>query len=208
MGASLQVEAIREVTAGAPPGVDAPRGVTVEASPQADGMRERFESAPAFREFLESVHDKRDLWHEIHARARVPDDVLERARRLGGPWRFLVLTEDWCGDGVNTLPFLARLVEAVPGLEMRVLSRDANPDLRDAHLTEGTRSIPVVIVLDEEYREVEWWGPRPAPVQDHFLRTIKPLPKEERFPKLRAWYARDRGRTALREILDLIPVPA
>jgi hypothetical protein len=205
MAASPQVEAVPDRSTGDSPQVDAIPEVATGAWTRMDGMRERYESAPAFREFLERVHDKRDLWHEIHARARVPADVLERARRLEGRWRFLVLTEDWCGDGLNTLPFLARLVEAVPGLEMRLLSRDANPDLMDAHLTEGTRSIPVVIVLDEEYREVGWWGPRPAPLQEYFLREIKPLPKQERFPRLRAWYARDRGRTTLAEILDHIP---
>ena len=168
-------------------------------------MRERYQAAPTFQEFLESVRDERVLWHEIHARARVPEDILERARRLTGSWRFLALAEDWCADGANTLPFLSRLVDAVPGLELRVLSREGNPDLMDAHLTDGARSIPVVMVLDQAYREVGWWGPRPAPLQGYFLRELKPLPQEERFPKLRAWYARDRGRTSLGEILDLIP---
>ena len=51
-----------------------------------------------------------------------------------------------------------------------------------------------------------WWGPRPQPLQELFLREIKHLPKEERFPKIRAWFARDRGRTTLKEILSRIPV--
>jgi hypothetical protein len=75
----------------------------------------------------------------------------------------------------------------------------------DAHLTNGTRSIPVVMVLDEDFREVAWWGPRPAALQRWFLRDLKSLPKAERVRELRGWYARDRGRATLREILDLIP---
>ena len=75
----------------------------------------------------------------------------------------------------------------------------------ESHLTDGSRSIPIVMILDEEFREVAWWGPRPVPLQELFHREIKHLPKEERFPKLRAWFARDRGRTTLREILSRIP---
>ncbi len=168
-------------------------------------MRQRYEGAPTFRQFLETVRDNRDLWQQVHSRARVPEDLLERARGLEGSWRFLVLTEDWCGDGVHSIPYLARLAESLPTLDLRVLSREASPDLMDAHLTRGTRSIPVVMILDEAYREVGWWGPRPTPLQELFLREIKTLPQPERFPRLRAWYARDRGRSTLGEVLDRIP---
>ncbi len=168
-------------------------------------LKEYFEGGLPFREFLEGVQDKRDLWHQIYERARVPEEVMERARDLPGDWRFLVLTEDWCGDGVSTLPYLARLVERFPNLHLRVLSRDENPELMESYLTGGTRSIPVVVVLDERYEEVGWWGSRPSALQALFQREIKPLPKPERFSRLRAWYARDRGRSTLLEILSLIP---
>jgi hypothetical protein len=78
----------------------------------------------------------------------------------------------------------------------------------DTHLSSGNRSIPVVMILNEDFQEVAWWGSRPQPLQELFLREIKPLPQEERFPKIRAWFARDRGRTTLKEILDLLPVVA
>jgi hypothetical protein len=127
------------------------------------------------------------------------------AAGIPGTWHLLVLAEDWCGDAVHVLPYLARLEEMFPRFRLRILSRDEHPDLMDAHLTKGTRSIPVVMVLDEEFREVAWWGPRPRALQELFLQRIKPLPKPERFPLVRAWFARDRGRSTLNEILQLIP---
>ena len=169
-------------------------------------MKDRYEEGLTFQEFLDSAEANVHLWTQIYQRARLPDDVLDRALEMDGEWYFLALSEDWCGDAVNTLPHLARLVEAVPHFHLRILSRDENPDLMDAHLTDGTRSIPVVMILDEDFREVKWWGPRPGPLQALFLREIKPLPKPERYPRVRAWYARDRGRTTLREILGKIPV--
>jgi len=52
-----------------------------------------------------------------------------------------VLVEDWCGDAVNTLPVIGRLAEHASNIELRVVGRDANLDLMDAHLTNGSRSI-------------------------------------------------------------------
>jgi hypothetical protein len=169
-------------------------------------MKERFMEADTFQEFLAGVRSHEVLWKEIYHRAVVPREASRTAELVQGRWNLLVLAEDWCGDAVHVLPYLARLAEVYPKFEVRVLSRDGNPDLMDSHLTNGTRSIPVVMILDEDYQEVAWWGPRPQPLQELFLREIKPLPKEERFPKVRAWFARDRGRTTLEEILDLIPV--
>ncbi len=170
-------------------------------------MKNRYENAQTFREFLKTVEAHRDLWHRLFERAHVPSEALERAESLPGRWHLLILVEDWCGDALGTLPYLARLTEASPKLDMRLLSRDENPDLMDAHLSGTNRSIPVVMVLDDDFREVAWWGSRPEALQDHFLAELAGLPREERFSGLRAWYARDRGRTALLEILDRIPVP-
>jgi hypothetical protein len=105
---------------------------------------------------------------------------------------------------VNTVPVVAKLADGLPNVDLRVLGRDANPDLMAAHLTNGTRSIPVVMVLDEEFAEHGWWGPRPRPLQEWFLTTARELPKEQRYPLIRQWYARDRGQTTLEEIVALL----
>lgn len=169
-------------------------------------MRDRFEEAQTFQEFLETVESHREFWQQMATRAVVAEDILEAGRSIPGRWHLLALMEDWCSDGANSLPFVARLADAVPGLDLRILRRDENPDLMDAHLTGGSRSIPVIMILDDEFREVGWWGPRPEPLQDLFLREFKVLPKEERAKKLRAWYARDKGASVLRELLASLPV--
>ncbi len=35
-----------------------------------------------------------------------------------------------------------------------------------------------------------------------------PMPKEERYKEVRRWYARDRGESTLREIIELLAVAA
>jgi hypothetical protein len=167
-------------------------------------LRDRFLQAATFEEFLQHATANRELWQAIWRRAAVPELLLQRVQRLCGDWRLLVLLEDWCGDAVNVIPYVAALAQAAPNLELRVLARDANPDLMDTHLTRGSRSIPVVMLLDAQYREVAWWGPRPAEVQGWFWRCGRKLPKEERYREIRRWYARDRGVTTLMEIVRMI----
>jgi hypothetical protein len=158
------------------------------------------------RYFAEEVREHRALWEGVYARTRVPEWALEEARRIGGEWRVLVISEDWCGDAVNTVPVIARFAEAAPGVEMRVVKRDENPGLMDRYLTGTSRSIPVAMVLDREWRPVGWWGPRPADLQEFVLREKRAgaRPAKEIYRDVRAWYARDRGETTLRELLAVM----
>lgn len=165
---------------------------------------ERYRAAPDFPTYLASVQRNQEFWNDMWHRTRLPAGVGEEVAALGGTWNLLGLSEDWCGDAVILLPWVARLAEAVPGMEFRVLGRDANPDLMDAHLTRGGRSVPVVIVYDGDFVERGWWGPRPAPIQDWVVREGLSLPSPDRYREIRRWYARDRGRTTLAELSALL----
>ena len=165
--------------------------------------KERFEAAPTFEQYLENVEKNRDLWHAVYDRVRLPDEIVADARAVPGGWHLVALSEDWCGDAVNTLPVVARVAEEA-SWDFRVFGRDDNLDLMDAHLTNGrSRSIPVVIVYDEDFNEVGWWGPRPGEIQSWVMGEGLSLSSPERYKVIRRWYAKDRGRTTLREILDI-----
>lgn len=168
-------------------------------------MTERFEAAQTMEQFLAGAENHRELWRAVYDRAQLEPAAVAAARALPERRRMLVLAEDWCGDAVNTVPYLARLAEAVPErLELRVLGRDDNPDLMDAHLSPaGGRAIPVVMLLDDDDYEVGWWGSRPVALQVWFDAEGRALGKEERYRRLRAWYARDRGRAVVREVLAI-----
>src|SRR5687768_913992 len=118
-------------------------------------LKERFLSGETFSEFLQRPKQNSELWDALYNRAKLSDDVYPRVARLRQQWHLLVLSEDWCGDSMNTLPVIARLTEATPLIDMRIIGRDANPDLITSHLTGLSRSIPVIIVFDHEFRSEE-----------------------------------------------------
>ena len=171
--------------------------------PQTGGsLRDRFAQGLSFEEFLPTAEKNADLWAGVWQRARIPDAAVDRAEALPGQWHLLVLSEDWCGDAVNTVPVLARLAEQASNLDLRLLGRDDNPDLMDAHLTNGrSRSVPVELFLDEDFVERGWWGPRPAEIQQWVMEEGLQMDSAERYKHVRRWYARDKGRTTLDEVL-------
>lgn len=172
-------------------------------------LEERWASAMTLAEFIDGAEANQELWRGVLGRARVPAEVTERLRGLPGKRYLLVLLEDWCGDAANTVPVLARLAEELPGLELRVLRRDENLDLMDAHLSGTSRAIPVAIVLDERFQELGWWGSRPRPLQEWFTsEEAQAMERTERYREMRRWYARDQGRTTLEEVATLLEATA
>lgn len=154
------------------------------------------------REFLEKAKEPyRSLWEGIYRNARAPE-WSATAVPAGTTLRMIMLAEDWCMDTNNTAPFLARFAEAVPGVSLRFLLRDENPEVMDRYLYNGSRSIPVVIILDEGCRELGHWGPRPAELQAWVKENKDTVTKEERLLHTRKWYARDKGETTIREVLQ------
>jgi hypothetical protein len=164
-------------------------------------FRALWDSARSFEAFVAASGNHRALWEGIYQIARLPEWAAEAA--LPGVRHLLVIAEDWCGDAVNTVPILAKLADATEGLDLRIILRDPNPEVMDRYLTNGSRSIPVVIALDEEFRELGHWGPRPTELQRWVMDNRASLPKHELYPKVRTWYARDRGETTVREVLEI-----
>jgi Thioredoxin len=116
---------------------------------------ERFAQGLTVAEYLAQMHTNRDAFTRLLAEAPVHREDREAIATLEGKIKILVITEDWCPDSLRTIPVLARLVDGLPQVEMRVFLRDDNPDVMDQYLKRGQfRAIPVFAVFDEEMNEL------------------------------------------------------
>ena len=119
--------------------------------------------------------------------------------------KILIISEGWCGDAGQTVPAVSLFFEGKN--EVRIVYRDENPDLIDQFLTNGTRSIPIVVILDENDGVIAHWGPRPA-YGTELLKKYKAdpenYPKTQFYNDLQVYYAKNRGYDVIMEILDLI----
>ncbi len=165
-----------------------------------------WQQALPFHDYVATTAEQhRGLWEGVYRLARVPEwagSVIPS----GQTRHLLVIAEDWCGDAVNTVPVLQKWVEAVPSLSLRVLQRDQNPELMNRYLTNGSRSIPIVIGLDEDFNELGHWGPRPTELQAWVMANKDTMPKPERYKEVRRWYARDHGESTIREVAAALEV--
>ena len=107
--------------------------------------------------------------HERAERVRAAYDLSEELaaalEAIEAPQRWMVLTEDWCGDSAYSLPIIARAAQAASLVTLRILPRDANLDVMDHYLTGGARSIPKLVAFSKDGEELFQWGPRPAEAQ-------------------------------------------
>ena len=168
--------------------------------------RTLWDGGQTFDAFLASSSKHKGLWEGLYRIARIPEWASAAVQASPGR-KLLVIAEDWCGDASSTIPILAKLAATVPGLELRVILRDQHPEVMDRYLTKGSRSIPIVIALDEEFRELGHWGPRPRELQAWVMEHRLTVPKAELYPQVRQWSARDHGETTLREVLAAAGLP-
>lgn len=160
--------------------------------------------------YIEIANLNQARMNRLDRKPKLTEETSAFLDRLDRELIFLVLTEGWCGDAAQSVPVINWMVNASQSLHLYCLLRDENPELMDQFLTDGARSIPKVIVLDAETKEVLGdWGPRPAEAQKMVI-DYKNMPETEKpdyteFQKqLHTWYARDKTKSTQAEIVKVL----
>lgn len=93
--------------------------------------------------------------------------------------RAIVLAEVWCGHCMLDIPiFLHIAINA--GLPVSFLPRDENLALMDQYLTnEKSRTVPIIIFIDENGNEVHTWGPVAPKVKEFTKKYQDKLPEKD-----------------------------
>ncbi len=144
---------------------------------------------------------------------RLTEETLALLQQIDRPLIWLVITEGWCGDAAQIIPVFQKMVDQQPLIDLRLILRDENLELMDAFLTDGGRSIPKLICIDAESKEILGdWGPRPIEAQAQVM-AVKaelaqiedPEARKKRYQEsqneLHLWYARDKTKSIQREFV-------
>jgi hypothetical protein len=137
---------------------------------------------------------------------KVEEDLAEQFKAKNFKGKVLIISEPWCGDASATVPALYAFFNTC-GTDAKIFLRDSDTSLIDQYLTDGTQSIPKVLILNEDFSVKTTWGPRP----EHGLELLKKFkenpetyPREEFYNDLQVYYAKNRGRDAIQEIINLL----
>ena len=131
----------------------------------------------------------------------------ERLNNLNEKVFLLIITEGWCGDAAQVIPVVEMIASTTPQLEIKIVYRDENESLMDQYLTNGARSIPMIIGVDSEGNEKFVWGPRPE-FGNEILKSYKAgnLNSDEFKVNLQLAYNKDKGNSIIEELLNKLEI--
>jgi hypothetical protein len=152
-------------------------------------------------EIIEYARLNQARMQRLEKHTNVLPEVMETAGELPTGMRIMVIAEGWCGDAAQVCPPAELLFQKL-NIATRYVLRDKDTSLIDMFLTNGGRSIPVFIAIDENGNTIgEKWGPRPVELQE--LRAgwvAEGLPFEKQAELLHGWYARDKTVSTQKEL--------
>ncbi|PJB12855.1 MAG: thioredoxin family protein [Flavobacteriales bacterium CG_4_9_14_3_um_filter_40_17] len=151
------------------------------------------------------LNDRR--MHRWDKTLRVPEDIERKIKKFDKEITWLVIAESWCGDAAHVLPVINKMTELNSNINLRIVIRDENMDLMNQFLTNGSQSIPKLIVLQKDTLEVlTIWGPRPSNatkmVEDYKKEhgSLDTAFKED----LQMWYNKDKGINIMQDLVFLL----
>ena len=168
---------------------------------------DRFAAGFSWEDYMRHSEKNLERFNENYRKMTLDPEDAAFFADVATPLKVLILAEDWCGDVVQSLPPLIRVLERSPSIAYRIFRRDENLDIMDRYLTDGSRAIPYLIFMDDSLNELARWGPRPNECQAIMRDNKGRVPMEEIYPRIRTWY-RQNGNgplvTEIREVLERI----
>lgn len=135
--------------------------------------------------------------------AQLNPELLALMNAIQETQQWIVITEPWCGDASHILPFIVKLTEVNPLLELDVQLRDSAPCTIDQYLSGNSRSIPKLIVRNAMGRDLFVWGSRPQACQALYDQLkVAETEYEEIHIEVQNWYNQDKGFSFQLEILE------
>ncbi len=135
----------------------------------------------------------------------VSEKIKEAVSKIAEPQIWMILTEDWCGDSAQNLPYLHKISQLNDHIDLKLLYRDDNLEIIDQYLTNGGRAIPKLVMFDKNGNELFQWGPRPEEAKKLVAQWKAEGDTADQFnEKLHLWYGRNRGKAFEDDFLKLL----
>ena len=133
-------------------------------------------------------------------------ELLASLNQITKKQTWVVLTETWCGDAAQNIPIIDKMANHVSKINLKLLLRDDNPELIDAYLTNGARSIPKLIAIDYDFNELFVWGPRPKLAQQLLIQLKNGENKDKNYwmTEIQKWYNADNSASIQKEFFEIL----
>ncbi|PHX62413.1 MAG: thioredoxin family protein [Flavobacteriales bacterium] len=133
-------------------------------------------------------------------------EVEKTLQNITSKQTWLIISEGWCGDAAQILPIIKLMSEASEKIELKIVLRDENEVLMNQFLTNGAKSIPKLLLLDENSNLINHWGPRPEAAKNLIInyKANHGIVDETAKIALQKWYLNDKGISSMKEIVAIL----
>ncbi|WKD85690.1 hypothetical protein KCTC32516_01035 [Polaribacter huanghezhanensis] len=100
--------------------------------------------------------------NRLDKKTKLTDATIEALKSTKNKQTWLLITESWCGDAAQIMPVINKMSLQSDNVNLKVVLRDENEALMNQFLTNGSKSIPKLVVLNENEEVISSWGPRPS----------------------------------------------
>ena len=137
---------------------------------------------------------------------KLDPEVEKTLQNLKSNQTWLVISEGWCGDAAQILPIIKLMSEASENIDLKLVFRDENEELMNLFLTNGAKSIPKLLILDEKKNLINHWGPRPEAAKNLIInyKANHGIVDETAKIALQKWYLDDKGIATMKEIVAIL----
>jgi len=136
-------------------------------------------------------------------RGEILDELKEEVHSLKEAQTWILITEPWCGDAAHSVPFIYKIAELNPLINLEIELRDSEPFRIEQYLTNGGKSIPKMVIKNENQEDIWVWGPRPEAAQQLFAKLKEEnVEFDEIKETLQKWYNDDKGVELQKEFLS------
>ncbi len=140
---------------------------------------------------------------------RIDEETELKIKNIDISMTWLVLTESWCGDASPALPVMEKMAGLNPNITLKIILRDDNFGLMNEFLTNGSMSIPKLIVINDSTGNViADWGPRSknATLLVEAYKAGHGALTPEFKQDIQVWYNKDKGQGILKDLMELLPL--
>ena len=168
-----------------------------------------YESGLPYSKFLEAVDSRREGWLRHTDSAQVDAALVARARAVAGKWKLMVVAVDACNDSMNSVPFVARLLDSVPSVEMRIVLPEKGASVQQSHKTmDGRAATPTFVLLDETGKDVGCIAELPRELRHAVTALRKDGKIDQAQAAKRAFYETNKGRAITAEVVEMLEAAA
>lgn len=144
--------------------------------------------------------------NRLDKKTTLTDATIEALKNTKEKQTWLLIAEGWCGDAAQIAPVINKMSLESENINLKVVLRDENENLMNQFLTNGSKSIPKLVVLNENDDVISSWGPRPS-IATKMVAEYKEKHGglDADFKRdLQVWYNKNKGQSIQEDLIQFI----